>query len=267
MQKEEILNKYKDEEHLLVSRVLDKIELSSKKLKVESTDFLNLNEQMLVKRLLDRLEIIGIFYGCYEKAERKMLFIIPTKLKNNLGNFKINYEENIGAIRIELSSKIAEKYTHRNYLGAIMKLGVKREKMGDILVDDEGADIIVCKEILKFLNLNLPSLNRFRKCNIHEIKLNEIKKIEIIPTYKIIQVSSMRLDNIVSEIINTSRNKAQEILENNRVFLNYINETKGTRQIKVNDTITVRGKGRFKIEEIIGTTKKGKINIKIEIFI
>ena len=148
-----------------------------------------------------------------------------------------------------------------------MKLGVKREKIGDILVENEGADIIVSKEILKFLNLNLPSLNRFKECDIHEIKLNELKKIEIIPKYKIIQVSSMRLDNIVSEIVNTSRNKAKEILESNRVFVNYINEAKGTKQIKVNDTITVRGKGRFKIEEIIGTTKKGKINIKIEIFI
>lgn len=266
MQKEEILNKYKNEEHLLISKVLDKIELSDKKLKVESTDFLNLNEQMLIKRLLERLDIIGIFYGCYENAERKMLFIIPTKLKNNLDKFKVNYEENIGAIRIKLSSKITEKYTHRNYLGAIMKLRVKREKIGDILVDDEGADIIVSKEILKFLNLNLPSLNRFKECDIQEIKLNELKKIEIIPKYKTIQVSSMRLDNIVSEIVNTSRNKAQEILESNRVFVNYMNETKGTKQIKVNDIITVRGKGRFKIEEIIGTTKKKKINLKIEIF-
>ena len=114
MQKEEILNKYKDEEHLLVSRVLDKIEISSKKLKVESTDFLNLNEQMLVKRLLDRLEIIGIFYGCYEKAERKMLFIIPTKLKNNLGNFKINYEECLTNISCSILKYFNCNYYHNS---------------------------------------------------------------------------------------------------------------------------------------------------------
>ena len=66
-----------------------------------------------------------------------------------------------------------------------MKLGLKREKIGDILVDDNGADIIVNREILKFLKLNLNSLNRFRDCEIQEIKINELKQKEINANYKI----------------------------------------------------------------------------------
>ena len=266
MQKEEILNKYKDEERLLVSKALDKIELSTKSLKVQNTDFLNLNEQIILKKIIDKINITAIFYGCYENAERRMLFVIPSKSQKKLDENEIDYQEKIGVIRIKLSSKIKEKYTHRIYLGAIMKLGVKREKVGDILVDDDGADIIVSKDIFNFLKLNLQLLNRFKECDIQEIKIDELKKIKIIPKYKTIHVSSMRLDNIVSEVVNTSRSKAQEILENNRVFVNYLTETKGTKQIKKDDIITIRGKGRFEIEEIIGITKKGKINLKIKIF-
>lgn len=266
MVKEEILNKYKDEERILVSRILDKIELSDKNLKIENTDFLNLNEQIVAKNILNKSKRKGIFYGCFEDSERKMLFIIPSKFEKKLDELKINYEDYVGIIRIKLSSKIKEQYSHRNYLGAIIKLGVKREKVGDILVDKEGADIIVSKEILKFLKLNLSGLNRFKECELQEIKIDELKKIEIISKHKTIQVSSMRLDNIVSELANTSRNKSSQIIESQRVFVNYVCETKNTKQIKENDTITIRGKGRFIIKEIVGNTKKGKLNLKIEYF-
>lgn len=266
MLREEILNKYKDEERLLVSKILDKIELADKNNVTENTDFLNLNEQFLAKKILNKVKRKGIFYGCFEEAERKMLFLIPKKNENNLENLKINYNNYIGVIRIKLSSKIQEKYIHRNYLGALMKLGLKREKIGDILVDNEGADIIACEEIIKFLKLNLQTLKRFNDCDVQEVEIENIKKVVIIPKYKIIQVSSMRLDNIISELVNTSRNKANQIILEQRVFLNYVCETKNTRQIKEKDVIAIRGKGRFKIDEIIGNTKKGKLNIKIEYF-
>lgn len=129
MLKEEILKKYKDEERLLVSKILDKIILADKSEKKENTDFLDLNQQTLVRRLLKQLKKDAIFYGAYEEAERKMTFIIPEKYENSIDKMQINYDEYIGVIRIKLSKKIKEKYTHRNYLGALMKLGIKREKI------------------------------------------------------------------------------------------------------------------------------------------
>lgn len=76
----------------------------------------------------------------------------------------------------------------------------------------------------------------------------------------------MRLDNIISEISNTSRSKANQMILDKKVFINYLCESKVTKQIKEKDTITIRGIGRFKINQIIGNTRKGKINIKIEYF-
>lgn len=264
MLKEEIVKKYKDEERLLISRVLDKLELADRNEQVQALDFLNLNEQALIGKILNQIKRKNVFYGGYEEAERKILFVIPNKLDRFMDI--INYNEFFGVIRIKLSTKIKEKYTHRKYLGALIKLGLKREKIGDILVDDEGADIIACKEITKFLYSNLPMLKRFEDCDIQEISIDSLKKVKLNLQYRNIQVSSMRLDNIISELANTSRNKASKIILEQRVFLNYVCETKATKLVKENDTITIRGKGRFKIDEIMGNTKKGKINIKIEYF-
>ena len=74
----------------------------------------------------------------------------------------------------------------------------------------------------------------------------------------------MRLDNVVAELAKCSRNKATELLMQERVLVNFEIITKATKEIKPNDRITIRGKGRFEIKEILGTTKKGKILIQVE---
>lgn len=263
MIREEILKKYKEEEKIFISKILDKIELSDKRNNIENTDFLNMSEQVLAERILNKTKRKGILYGGFEEAERKMLFVFP---KNSIDNKKIIYDEYIGIIRIILSNKIKEKYVHRNYLSAIMKLGLKREKIGDIIAGDNGADIIASKEIIKFLYTNLALLKRFEDCDINEMNIENLKYVKQIPKNKTIQVSSMRFDNIVSELANTSRKKASELLSKQKVFLNYVCEIKGTKLVKEKDIITIRGKGRFIVDEITGNTKKGKFNIKIEYF-
>ena len=77
----------------------------------------------------------------------------------------------------------------------------------------------------------------------------------------------MRLDNVISELARCSRNKALDIINQERVFVNFQCETKKTKQIKPGDMITIRGKGRFFIKEEVGNTKSGRIVIKIEKFV
>jgi len=147
-----------------------------------------------------------------------------------------------------------------------MKLGIAREKIGDILVDDKGADILVAPEMLKFLLNNIPSLTRFSKSKIEQINLENLKIPEIQTQIIKITISSMRLDNIVSELARCSRGKANEILEQERVLVNYEIVQKSSKEIKENDIITIRGKGRFVVKEIIGNTRKGRIVLNIESF-
>ena len=89
------------------------------------------------------------------------------------------------------------------------------------------------------------------------------KKIEQKKEEKNIIVPSMRLDAIVSEIVGCSRAKAEEYLKQERVFLNYEMTTKGTKEVKENSILTIRGKGKYDIVEIVGLSKKQKIIVKI----
>ena len=263
-----ILNKYKKpEEKLILSKILDKISFCDTRNKIQVTDFLDLSEQELIRKfLLSQKQKKYLFFGGFEKAERKVIIFYPEKLESLIKEEKIDFNEWIKIIRLTLPNENKGKYEHRNYLGALMKLGIKREKVGDILVDENGADIIIHKDILKFSKSNLLELTRFQKAKLEEINLKDIRKVNIEKEQIKITVSSMRLDNVVAELAKCSRNKAQELLIQERVLVNFETNTKPSKEIKENDLITIRGKGRYQICEILGNSKKGKIIIKVEKF-
>jgi len=194
-----------------------------------------------------------------------MFVIYPDKfnsivVEKNLSNI-------VQIIRIELPEDLKGKYTHRDYLGAVIKLGVKREKVGDIIVDNNGADIIVDKDISKFLLENLGILTRFSKSEITVQNIEDLRPVEIRKEEIDIIVSSLRLDNVISELARCSRNKALDIINTERVFVNFDCETKKTKQIKPGDMVTVRGKGRFFVKETVGQTRSGRTIIKVEKFV
>ena len=261
-----ILNKYKKpEEKLILSKILDKINFCEVKNQIQITDFFDLAKQELIQKFLQKQKQENyLFFGGFEEAERKMLIFYPKKLRMLVKENKINLGEWLKVIRITLPNENRGKYVHQNYLGAFLKLGVKREKIGDILVEEDGADILIHKDILKFLQQNLTQLTRFQKAKIEEINLQDIRKV-IVPKEQIkITVSSMRLDNIVAELAKCSRNKANDLLIQERVFVNFVEVSKATKEVKKGDKITIRGKGRFFIKEILGNTRKGNMVLLIE---
>ena len=140
-------------------------------------------------------------------------------------------------------------------------------KIGDIFVFKDGADILVLDEISKFLLNNISSLTRFSKSKIEKISIENIRKKEINKEEIKIISSSMRLDCVVSELLKTSRGKAEEIIKEQRVFVNFENVDKLTKQIKENDLITIRGKGRFEIAKIEGITRNERIKLIVNRFV
>ena len=152
-------------------------------------------------------------------------------------------------------------------MGAIIKVGINREKIGDILVSLDGADIIASKELMEYLKTSLSELTRFHKSLI---TIENIENLNIVPVRtEIINVivPSMRIDSIVSEAIRTSRSKTIEVINSERVFVNGELVTKTSKMLKEKDAITVRGKGRFKISKILNSTKKGNLVVEVEKYI
>lgn len=267
MDKQKILSDYKkQEDKMLLAQILDKIEFSKQREKLEYTDFLDMYQISLVKNFMKKIEFENyIFYGGLENSERNVLIIYPEKY--NLNMIEKNYSKIIKPIRIILGDEEKGKYIHRNYLGGIVKLGVKREKVGDIIVSEDGADILAKEEIAEMLMQELKSLNRFENAMFEIIELDNLRKQEIkVEELKII-VPSLRLDNFVSDLAKTSRSKAAQIINSERVFINGQNETKSSKQVKMGDIITIRGKGRFIVKETCGNTRSGRIVVKVEKYI
>lgn len=268
MDKQSILNKYsKPEDKLLISKMLDKIELSKSKNKIENTDFLDMYQKHLLEKILKQENIENyIISGGAEDTERNIIIFYPEKLKVVAD---INYKKilPITCIRINLPKEMYSKYSHRDYLGGLMKLGIKREKIGDILVFEDGADILILEDIEKFLLNNINALTRFGKSNIEIIKLEDVREKKINTKEIQIIIPSLRIDAVVAELAKTSRGKAEELLEEGRIFVNYEEIKKETKQIKENDILTIRGKGKFIIGKQEGTTKNGRVKIIVQQFV
>lgn len=267
MTKQEILNDYKrPEDKMLLAQILDKIEFTKTKNKLQNTDFLDMYQVSLVEGFLRKNNIQNYkLVGGFEAAERKIALFYPEKYDDKM--IQKNVSSILEIIRIKLPEDLVGKYSHRDYLGGAIKLGIRREKVGDIVVDDEGADIIVLDKISKFLIQNLNSLTRFSMSEITEENIENLRQVEIRKQEVKIIVSSLRLDNIVSELARCSRSKAEQILETERVFINGQNETKKTKQVKQGDIVTIRGKGRFEIKEFVGNTRSGRYVVLIEKFV
>lgn len=269
MNKQEVLEKILNEEdRFLISKIFDKIESSSKKNTIEYTSFLDMHQKAIVKKVLNQIKHKqNIFYGGFDNAEREVCIIYPEKLEAVFENNQFDFNNIISSINIKLPSDLRGKYAHPVYLGAVVKVGLNREKVGDILVSIDGADVIVLKETKNILINSFKELTRFSKS---EMSMQNIEDINICTpkteVFKII-IPSMRLDSIVSDLIRTSRGKANEYINSERVYINGEIVKKSSKAIKDNDLITVRGKGRFKINKIVGNTKKNNIVLEVEKYV
>lgn len=197
-----------------------------------------------------------------KKLGRKIVIFYPEHFSKEM--LQKNYNNIINVLEINLPEQLYQKYTHRDYLSALIKLGINREKIGDIIVSQQGANIILLKEIIEYTNQNILNLMRFSKSKIN---IKQIENLNIIQTQKEeikIIVPSLRIDNIVAQIAKTSRNKANELIAQERVLVNYETITKNSKIVKEKDIITIRGKGKFQIIEQIGQTKKDNKILKIE---
>ena len=265
----ELSKRQRNIEKIMIANALDKVRYSDEYNRFQYMSFFDLSQQMKIELTfkLRRIENYE-FQGGYDEAERKMLMIYPKKHLENVQDiekYKNTLKDDvIGILRIELPKELYGTYEHRTYLGALMKMGVERKKIGDILVRDDGADILICRDIEAYLKRSLKDLTRFQKSKIDILTIDELKYVKPKKETIKINVSSMRLDCIVAELARCSRNEANSLIEQERVFVNFKEEIVPSKKIEENTYITIRGKGRFKILEINGTTKSGRLTLIVE---
>lgn len=248
-------------EKILIAKIMDKIKFS--KSKITNTEFLNEYQIRFIDKELKRNKERNYFFeGGYSDAESKILIAYPEREDKDI--IKQSIYNIIKAIKVELPNEVYGKFEHRDYLGTLMSFGLSRDRIGDIIVYKECAYIIVLNENAEYIKNSLSYEKRFKKANISIINIDEIKPKEIEFEDIKISVNSTRLDSIVSEILRTSRRLAQELIDEEKVSINYSIETKYTRAIKEKDILIIRGSGKYIIDKFVGKNKKEKEIIEIK---
>lgn len=249
----------RDNEKLIEMRkVLDKIENVLNNHSVEATDFLDPYEGYLAKSILHRFDDINyIESGGLDSCERRIFIIGPDYLDENQLKPKLSFLRIKGDL---------EGLSHKDYLGAILNLGIKRSKIGDIFVQDDYTDIVVKDEISSFIIYNLEKIAN-KKVEITEINKMDLEepKLDFKEVNKFLP--SLRLDVVLSNIYNLSRAESMNIIKSGNVKVNWEPTNKSSKELEVGDTISTRGYGRAKLHSIDGMSKKGNIHVSIRILI
>lgn len=246
-----------NEEKLVIAKLMDKVKICKTRNKIVNTEFLTIYEKEIIQKELNSLKIKNyLFFGGYEGAEGQILVMYPEKFDKDIVNK--NLSNIIKAIRIKLPKELEGKYNHRDYLGCLMKTGLNRNRIGDIIVHKDEAYIIVLEENVLYIYEFLKGIIKFNKSQIEVINFYDIKMKEQEFEDMKIRVSSMRIDNVVSEITRLSRSKTSELLAQEKIFVNSKIELKASKVVQEGNIVAIRGKGKFLIGEIVGDNKKGK---------
>lgn len=245
-----------EKDEFFLKRIRELANLSYQRDIVTFSDFLNLNEQNMVNSLKSQLPgIVMESSGGYDNAERQMVAFHPDALA-------FTWEYPIDCLKIEPKAiKFSEDLTHRDYLGALLNLGVDRNVLGDILVQKNAAWFFSSNRMTDFF---LKNMCRVRHTNI---LISKIENPDEFPRPELEAVSgtcaSVRLDALIALAFKSSRSSMVPFIEGGHVFVNGKLITSNGYEPKDGDIISVRGKGRFIFDGVSHQTKKGHCSVRI----
>ena len=254
---------------LLEHRFIELSRIAYQREIITYTDFLNLNEQNILHTLpKDSFYALYQSFGGYDTAERQMIAFIPEALSLRYGEKMTPYEIEYPFEAVKIAprnAKFAETLSHRDYLGAILNLGIERSKTGDILMDEKEALLFVHKSMFSLL---MEELTRVRHTFV-DCKAVDLQEINYEPQYDLIRgtVSSVRLDSLLPLAFSSSRSKLSGLIEGAKVFVNGKLITSNGYQVKDGDIISVRGMGKFRFSGTGGKTKKNRISVEIQKYV
>lgn len=218
------------------------------------TNFLNDSELVQYVNVLKRSNKVS--YDClggYDEAERKILSAYPFgEMAPDSPVFCIRVTDNSGM-----------PLTHRDYLGALMSLGVKRELIGDIVVDERGA-FIFCTELMSKL-----IVMELTKVGNHGVKAEYSDASEMRPRQperRVINVNSMRIDCVLAAAINKNRELCKQLVESGSVKINGVEINKPSRELSSGDSFYAKGFGKFKAGEQLGKSAKDRLFVELYTF-
>ncbi len=244
---------FPDEDRVLISHILDMIEICEKSYQPKFSFFLDerqsaLAEKVMIEQKCDNYKL----FGGYDNASRKILAIFPPYCD----------EEQYPISALSVKYREADKLTHRDFLGVFMSRQIKRNMLGDIVVGKGNATVFVYNTVKDVL------LSEINKIGSVGVKITETENVDIQVEQNFIEktgiVSSMRLDGIVSVAAGLSRDKASSLIKGGNVTVMYNVIEAPSFQLNEGDIFSVRGSGKYLLYSVNGKTKKDRIHITIK---
>lgn len=226
---------------------------------VTHTAFLTPAEQYAVEnRAKSEPDCRLLLLGGHEACERRAAFFLPFYMEDE----ELDISEYIAAIKCE--TRFGSP-SHRDYMGAILALGVSRDRLGDIWVEGERAQIILMKSVARHV---LDGLTKVGRCGV---KCRELPLYELSPPERRVKplrfsVQSMRLDSVAAGMFGLSRSAAADCIAEGRVSLNYAECLRCDAPVRGGDIVSLRGRGKGRVLGEGGTSRKGRVFVETEIY-
>lgn len=246
------MNNFDDK--LFSAHLSDMAKLCEKRFAARFTGFLTEEEQAFAESFFERTKFSSFFfYGGFTGAQRKMLCVYPSDKRACEEDFPISV--------VRFSFRENDTITHPQILGSVMSLGIKRETVGDIIVE-KGFAYVMCTNDVKVLIEGIRKIGQVgvKSEAVTEFTYEKEEKFE----EKRITAASLRLDNVLSSAIGLSRSKTNELIKNEGVTLCHKEVYSPDRILCEGDVFSVRKKGKYILSEICGETKKGKIAVLLK---
>jgi RNA-binding protein YlmH len=254
---EHLIQHFRKEEQIFIERVVGWQREVEDRFAPKLTDFLDPRERFIVSSIIGQNQDLSIMTeGAFEEAERQRLYISPSYFTPVKDDFQITI------FSIHYPSKFVS-LKHPDVLGALLSIGIGRNKFGDIHIENETIQFAVAQEVKDYVITNLTSIGKAKvRLDVVEDPEQFIKSqdewIE-----KSFTVSSMRLDVILATVLNISRQKSQMLIQAGKVKVNWTVREQTSFDVQEGDVISARGFGRLKVIMTEGRTKKDKIRLQV----
>lgn len=254
----DIYQHFRKEEQVFVEQIFDWIQQVNTQYVPYLTNFLNPRQIFILKSVMGQFEDLNYqTYGGYQEAEQQRVLIYPSYYEPNEEDFELVLFE------INYPSKFAE-LSHGQILGSIMATGISRSNLGDILTDGQRWQFIVDQKMVSFIKVNLEKIGNIH-INLDEQSFDE--RIENVNEWEMeeIIVASMRIDVVLARALNISRNRAKQLIEEQKIKNNWVQVDRPDVEVEEYDILSIRGYGRVQIQQQVRTTKKDNLVVKIAI--
>lgn len=252
-----IYQHFRKAEQPFAERIIELTETVSVRHQSKLIDFLDPRQQYIAQSVVGGEHDVQLYlFGGYEDAERKRALIVPDYVQPENDQF------NLTLLTIEYSPTFSKKLKHRDVLGSILGLGLKREKFGDVILTDDGQQVLVTNNIAEYVQLQLRQIGKTSvTCSATE--WSQLLTPEEKWNFRSTTVSSFRLDALLADILRLSRAKTAQLIKLGRVKVNWKVEDQPSVTLEEGDHLSVKGYGRFLFAEFEKETKKNKYRVQV----